>query len=518
VVEPSFARRSSGAHILARRRAPGRKTLPRTLVRLEVVAPGGFTKIVPINRTPFTVGSDRSADLALTASGVAPCHARIVLLGGVYHLVPDSSGAPLTKEGVAVPPGGVQLEHGATLMFGAQCPYSVRFLAEGVRTEDREDRLVTLMEIARTITSSLALGEVLDRVLEGAIRFSGAERGYLFLRDGGRLVPWTRGMAAGSNVEVSHSVVEEVARTGRPIYRDATEHDSDRPVTASIVRLRLQAILCLPLAVRGDVIGVVYLDSRKHLPHHEPDLPLLEALAGLAAISIQNTRLVEERVRTERTLVMGQMARAIVHDLRSPLTAIRGLADLLHGRAPEGDPSRPHLTTIISEADRLSGLTGDLLHFSSEAPPPARSPVRLADLVRQTLKPLGARLAQLRVGVTLVLDEEARASVDAPRLVRVLHNLVANSLDAMKGGGSLHVGCERFNGHCVVSVGDSGSGMSEDVQRRIFEPFFSHGKPHGTGLGMAIVRKIVEEHGGTVRVKSRPAQGTVVSIELPAAE
>lgn len=491
--------------------------MPRAIVRLEVLAPGGFSKLVPITRTPFTVGSDGSADLALPAPGVAPCHARIVLLGGVYHIVPDPSGAPLLKEGVAVPPGGVQLEHGASLQLGAQCSYALRFLAEGVRAEDREDRLVTLMEIARTITFSLALDVVLERVLEGAVRFSGAERGYLFLRDGDRLVPWTRGSAVGSNVEVSRSVAEEVARTGRPIYRDATESDTDRPVTASIVRLRLQAILCLPLAVRGDVIGVVYLDSRKRLPHHVPDLPLLEALAGLAAIGIQNTRLVEERVRTERTLVMGQMARAIVHDLRSPLTAIRGLADLLHGRAPEGDPARPHLATIISEVDRLSGLTGDLLHFSSEAPPPARSPVRLADLVRQTLKPLGARLAQVGVGLTLGLDEEARASVDAPRLLRVLHNLVANSLDAMKDGGSLHVRCERVNGRCIVSVGDSGSGMSEDVRRRIFEPFFSHGKPHGTGLGMAIVRKIVEEHGGTVRVQSHPAQGTVVSIELPAA-
>jgi signal transduction histidine kinase len=491
--------------------------LPRTLIRLEVTAPGGFTRLVPINRTPFTVGSDQSADLALPAPGVAPCHARIVLLGGTYHLVPGPSGAPLLKEGVAVPLGGAPLTHGARLQLGAKCPYSLRFLAEGIRAEDREDRLVTLMEIARTITSSLALDEVLDRVLEGAVRFSGAQRGYLFLRDGGRLVPWTRGAAEGSNVEVSRSVAEEVARTGRPIYRDSTDSEPDRPVTASIVRLRLQAILCLPLAVRGDIIGVVYLDSRKHLPHHEPDLPLLEALAGLAAIAIQNSRLVEERVRTERTLVMGQMARAIVHDLRSPLTAIRGLADLLHERAPEGDPARPHLTTIISEVDRLSGLTGDLLHFSSEVPPPVRSLVRLADLVRQTLKPLGARLAQARVGITLGLDEEARASVDAPRMLRVLHNLVANSLDAMRGGGSLNIQCERLNGRCVVSVGDSGCGMSEDVQRRIFEPFFSHGKPHGTGLGMAIVRKIVEEHGGAVRVQSRPAQGTVVSVDLPAA-
>jgi len=283
------------------------------------------------------------------------------------------------------------------------------------------------------------------------------------------------------------------------------------------VRLRLQAILCLPLAVRQDVIGVVYLDSRSRLPQHQPDLPLLEALAGLAAIAIQNSRLVEERVRAERASVIGQMARAVVHDLRSPLSSIRGLAELLHERAPEEDPARPHLATIMAEADRLTGLTGDLLQFSREAPPLLRSPARLADLVRQTLKPLQPRLQRGNVSLSLGLDEEARASVDAPRILRALHNLIANSLDAMRGGGLLDIRCRRVNGSCHLSVRDSGCGMPEDVRRRVFEPFFTHGKAQGIGLGMAIVQKIVEEHGGNIRVESAPGSGTTVTLALPAA-
>ena len=420
-------------------------------------------------------------------------------------------------DGARIGASGAHLRDGTRIELVDGGALSLRYVVQKPGRRDGEDRLLMLMTIARAITSSLNLNELLGRVLDGAVRFSGAERGYLFLREGDQLAPWSVGDADRSNVEVSRSVAEEVARTGRPIYKDNLGGDPGASVTASIVRLRLQAILCLPLAIRQDVIGVVYLDSRKPLPHHQPDLSLLEALAGLAAVAIQNNRLVEERVREERTLALGQMARAIVHDLRSPLASIRGLAELLHGRTAEGETSRPHLGTIISEVDRLASLTGDLLQFSKEAPPLECSEVRLADLIRSTLTPLEPRLRSARVRVDLSLDEAIRVRVDPSRMVRVLHNLIANSLEAMQGGGTLALGCNATSLGCEVTVTDTGAGMSEEVRVRLFEPFFSHGKTHGTGLGMAIVKKIIEEHRGAISIDSEPGRGTRVQLVLPKA-
>ncbi|HEV8701643.1 MAG TPA: ATP-binding protein [Candidatus Polarisedimenticolia bacterium] len=492
--------------------------MPRQMARLEIRGSDGLTRVVAVDRTPFSIGSDRSATLPLPAPGIAPIHAQIVQFGGEHHLVPHPSGTgQLRVDGSPVPEGGIALTHGMRIDLAPGSPYTLRFLILGARAEDREDRLVTLMEVARTITSSLAVEDVLYRVLDGAVRFSGAERGYLFLKEGEQLVQWRRSSEEADRAEVSLSVVEEVAATGRPVYRDVASGDRGQLSTDSIVRLRLQAILCLPLAIRQDVIGVVYLDSRKRLPHHQPDLHLLEALAGLAAVAIQNSHLVEERVRAERVLAIGQMARAVVHDLRSPLSSIRGLAELLRERAPEGDPSRPHLATIMAEADRLAGITGDLLQFSREAPPLQRLPVPLADLVRQTIQPLQPLLQRSNISLALILDEDARASVDAARILRVLHNLVTNSLEAMRSGGLLEIRCGRANGSCHLSVRDGGCGMSEEVRRRVFEPFFTHGKAHGTGLGMAIVQRIVAEHGGSIRIDSTPGQGTTIELILPAA-
>jgi len=157
------------------------------MVRLEISSADGSTRVVPVDHTPFSIGSDKSSHLALAAPGIAAHHSQIVLLGGLCHLLPVASGVALSADGMPVPEGGVALAHGARISLGSACPYSLRLLIEGAEAGDREDRLVTLMEVARTITSSLSVEDILDRVLEGAVRFSGAERGYLFLKEGDRL-------------------------------------------------------------------------------------------------------------------------------------------------------------------------------------------------------------------------------------------------------------------------------------------------------------------------------------------
>jgi signal transduction histidine kinase len=105
--------------------------------------------------------------------------------------------------------------------------------------------------------------------------------------------------------------------------------------------------------------------------------------------------------------------------------------------------------------------------------------------------------------------------MDQDKMMRVFYNLASNARDAMPQGGSLVVSTERVDGHVQIEFKDSGSGMPEEVKARIFEPFMTYGKKHGTGLGMAIVKKVIDDHHGKIEIDSEMGKGTTIRILLP---
>ncbi len=191
--------------------------MSRPTPQIEILGPDGPLKSVPIGKSPFVIGSASTCDLQLKGHGVRPRHAQIVLLGGAYVLLPLVSAGRPRVEGDLVGEVGIPLRPGALIDLTGSGIVRLRVQMPAAKKEPGGERLVTLMEVARTITSSLNLDETLERVLEGAIRFSGAERGYLFLKDGEHLAPWSRDANPPTEIEVSQSIVEEVAGTGRPV-------------------------------------------------------------------------------------------------------------------------------------------------------------------------------------------------------------------------------------------------------------------------------------------------------------
>ena len=137
---------------------------------------------------------------------------------------------------------------------------------------------------------------------------------------------------------------------------------------------------------------------------------------------------------------------------------------------------------------------------------------QLLDTVEQLVSP---ELASRSVVLRRERGDDGDLVVDVDRLVRALLNFTANALDAMPEGGTLTLGARRAGASVGLLVGDTGVGIPEHLQPRLFEPFFTHGKPRGLGLGMSIARKIVEEHGGEVRLESRRGQGTQVTVGIP---
>jgi two-component system sensor histidine kinase PilS (NtrC family) len=208
------------------------------------------------------------------------------------------------------------------------------------------------------------------------------------------------------------------------------------------------------------------------------------------------------------------MAAQLAHEIRNPLAAMRGSAQLL-AQDVQGDPGTSRLTAILlRESDRLSRLVEEFLRFA-RPPKPALRPVGLELLVKETMEMV--QTDPLSQGVELELDlQPVTAQVDPDQVRQVLLNLVRNAFEVAAGGGRVRVSLASEGGVGRLCVWDSAGAIPESHLGRIFEPFFTT-RSGGTGLGLATAYSIVRAHEGRIQVSSTPQAGTEFIVELPLA-
>jgi signal transduction histidine kinase len=220
-------------------------------------------------------------------------------------------------------------------------------------------------------------------------------------------------------------------------------------------------------------------------------------------------------VRAERLSVLGRFSSLILHDIRNPLSILRGYAEMALLHSGDTQLVERNVTRIIDEADRLNRIAGELLDFSRGEISLTMSIVGVRDLVDRAVKIVTERFASRKIEIRTEIEFDGPVILDADRMLRVLLNLADNSRKAMPKGGLFTIRAFREDKHLVLLVSDTGEGMEKEVQSRLFEPFFTSSKEGGTGLGMLIVKSIVDAHEGTLSFVSAKNEGTTFRIALP---
>lgn len=227
-------------------------------------------------------------------------------------------------------------------------------------------------------------------------------------------------------------------------------------------------------------------------------------------------RLQQEVERSRRLASLGSLAAGVAHEIRNPLSSIKGFATYFKERLKDQPVERETAATMIKEVERLDRVIGQLLEFARPSALNVRA-VNLSDLIRHSLKLIEADALARAVGITFEVPPGlAGIALDPDRMNQVLLNLYLNSIQAMKEGGTLEVKVSRDEaaGLTRIVVADNGPGIGKEDMERIFDPYFTT-KPDGTGLGLAIVHKTMEAHGGEIEVSSTPGVGTIVTLILP---
>lgn len=365
------------------------------------------------------------------------------------------------------------------------------------------------------------LDRLLRRILDLATENAGAERGAIFVRDPrtGDLVShlFHGDELATLAVKAGQGLAGDVAATGRVVRLSDAYQDPrfERSIDAA-TGFRTRSLLAVPLRVRGgEVLGVLEVLNKREGEFSADDEAFLAAFAAYAAVSLENAQLLEQRLHAERLATVGRLAATLVHDLSSPLSAVRGYADVLE-QEPPAEVRRRCTSGIRRQADRMAEMVRSILAFVRGDHPFLPAKVDVDALLTELAEDLEAAHGGARIHVERLPGRAGAAYVDPAAIRRALENLARNAAQAMPRGGTLRLGASRVGDELELLVADTGLGMDEATRERIFEPFFTRGKPDGTGLGLAIVRRVVDGHAGRVEVESQPGRGTTFRLLLPA--
>jgi signal transduction histidine kinase/HAMP domain-containing protein len=428
--------------------------------------------------------------------------------------------------------------------------YEVQSLSEAMHTMQaavakREDELRLLAAAGEALSGTLVYPEAIRRaayvaipafadwsvvdVLEGT-RISRAE---VATADPARAEAAARLRATypPSDPANPRGPVPRAIATGEPqLMADVTEEYLERvarhPEELALYRqLGPRSYLTVPLVLADRVIGAVTFilaESGRH--YSEADTPLAQQLARRIALSIENARLYYEVQQSVKT--RDDFLSAVAHELKTPLTVISASAQMMQRRARDaGDGAEPTLARIQSAVSRMTSFIEELLDLirgqgdvSIEL---RRAPTDLGDLARRAV----AEARELAHGQTIQLDvtEGVVGSWDGPRIERAIGNLLGNAIKYNRSDGSVRVAVGTAPGPhgavALISVTDEGIGIPEPDRVRIFERFARGsnvaGRITGSGVGLAIVRQIVEEHGGTIDVTSVEGAGSTFTMRLP---
>ena len=390
---------------------------------------------------------------------------------------------------------------------------------------------------ALAVSHTLDIDQLLQRIMELIFEWVEADRGCIMLldRETDEFVPKVRrdrqGGPAGGRMTISRTILDYVRQHQEGVLTSDAREDERWDTAASILKLGVREAICVPMQGRYGIVGVIYIDTftppgqRLQQPHvnkfSDEHLKLMVAIGHQAALAVEDTSFYGAMLQAERLAAIGQTIAGLSHHVKNILQGIRGGSYLIQEglKAQDWEVSRKGWDIVDKNQQRISALVMDMLTFSKE-----REPEMLAsDLNRVVGDVLELMTARANEAGVRLIDQRAATipemTFDPEGIHRAVLNVVTNAIDACEESSDGQVAVQTDYdpaGLLIVRVSDNGVGLEPGQISRIFQVFVSAKGNRGTGLGLAVSQKILQEHGGEIRVESQPGQGSCFTLQWPA--
>jgi signal transduction histidine kinase len=512
-----------------------------------------------VSETEALIGR-RNGVVPLTDSTVSRRHARVLRDNGRWLLedLGSANGTFLNGTRLARPMavhGGDQIRCGTTLLiFGGELSDNIQAPVDLDAEEERLDAAVVatipsnedsviiptpeagrqaignlriLYDLIAEVGSIFNVDALLGRIMDKVFDVVEADRGFILLTDDEGRLQLKASRVAGQPADeeklpISRTIVNEVMRKQVGVLSSNAMTDRRFASGKSVHDLNIRSALCVPIKGREGILGVIHVDCNvSEHTYSTEQLRLLTAIGYHTGLAVENVRLYEQAVQSERLAAVGETVSHLSHHIKNILQALGAGTDLVEAGLQQNklDKARDAWPIVQRNLGRINNLILNMLAFSKDREPRLEQ-IDVNDVVSECMELIAPHADERGVAVLSDLDELPPVSADASGLQQALLNLMSNALDAVADEtGVITVSTDSDGGAGTVQlrVIDNGSGIDPDEIDDIFTPFFSSKGQKGTGLGLAVARKIVREHEGEIRVDTEPGKGTTFTIALPVA-
>lgn len=410
----------------------------------------------------------------------------------------------------------------------------------------KDTQLTTWGELSHALIANFDLPRLLDLIVTTAMEVTDADRGSVMLLDAVENVLTIKAskgiddeVVRKTRLKLGEGISGRVAFTGKPLLLSRTEEEKQH----GALRKRddeISSAISVPLRIEDRIVGTLNVnESSRPNSLRDEDLRALTLFADQAALALEKAQLyrdsqrqlekllsvLDELGRTQAQLVhseklasLGVLAGGVAHEINNPLMVILGRTELMLMDENLGEDPRKNLETICHETERIGKIVQNLLTFSRKSRQERIESVDVSDVLERTLTLSEHQLTVGNVKVHKQIDPDIQPiDANAGQLQQVFMNLIINAHHAMPDGGELTIRTASLpDDKVVIEISDSGCGISPEDINRIFDPFFTtkeEGK--GTGLGLAVSRNIIDNHGGDIGVHSTIGAGTTFRVVLP---
>ena len=298
---------------------------------------------------------------------------------------------------------------------------------------------------------------------------------------------------------------------------DSAAQIDDPARVRKLVGLEVRSAVALPLcgeSPRACGALCLYNLERGRVPFGASEGSLLGLVTASVSLQLRLFRAREDRERQDRLTTIGRLLSGVMHDLKTPLTLISGYLELMVD-TDDRAVRREYGVTITEQFEVIATMQREILAYARGERSVLLRKIYLRQFFEELSHQIEHEIGSSPVKLVLDVEEHGAAFFDGGKIARAVTNLAHNAIDAMEHkGGTLYLGCHNDEAEVVITVADTGPGIPEAVRSRLFEPFVTSGKATGNGLGLSIVKGIVDEHGGRVDVQSS-ARGTRFTLRLP---